>query len=183
MRKLVLQMQLSLDGFVAASNGGLGWIFPNFDDQYTAWVVEMLSQAGTHIMGASTGRDMAAYWPFSKEPFAPPMNEIPKVIFSKTLDHLDWNNARIEKGDLAEEIARLKQQPGKDILAHGGARFARTLVKLALIDEYRLVIHPVALGSGLPLFSELSQPLNLELLQTIPFEKGSVAHIYRPGTA
>jgi dihydrofolate reductase len=91
-----------------------------------------------------------------------------------------WSDATVARGDLAEEIARLKQQPGKEILAHGGAAFARSLVKLGLVDEYRLLIHPVALGRGLPLFSDLFKPIDLRLLGAAPFRGGVVAHVYRP---
>lgn len=91
-----------------------------------------------------------------------------------------WSDARVASGDLAEEITRLKQQPGKDILAHGGARFAQSLVRLGLVDEYRLLIHPAALGSGLPLFSTLSKPVDLRLISSTAFSAVAVAHVYRP---
>jgi dihydrofolate reductase len=91
-----------------------------------------------------------------------------------------WTRAEVAYGDLHDEIMRLKQQPGEFILAHGGAGFAQSLVKSGLIDEYRLLIHPVALGSGLPIFSALSNPLDLELVETIAFKGGAVAHVYRP---
>ena len=179
MRKVVLQMQVSLDGFIGTPSGDVDWVFRDFDDELTAWTVDSLWQAGVHIMGGITGRDMVEYWPSSTEPFAPPMNEIPKVIFSKTMDDVERNDTRIERGDLVEEISRLKGQPGKDILAHGGARFAQSLSRLGLIDEYRLVVHPVALGSGLHLFPELADPLYLELEGTTSFGTGVVVHVYR----
>jgi dihydrofolate reductase len=86
----------------------------------------------------------------------------------------------IASGDLKEEIIRLKQQPGKDILAHGGASFARSLASLGLVDEYKLLVHPVALGKGLPLFSALPKPLDLKLVSSTPFKGGAIAHIYQP---
>jgi dihydrofolate reductase len=91
-----------------------------------------------------------------------------------------WTDSRVVGGDLAVEIARLKEEPGKEILAHGGARFAQSLVKLGLIDEYRLLIHPVALGRGLPLFGALSKPIDLKLVSTTAFGGGTVANVYRP---
>ena len=94
-------------------------------------------------MGRRTYDDMAGYWPCSTEPFAPAMNEIPKVVFSRTLRQATWTASRVAGGDVADEIAALKRQPGKDILAHGGVRFARSLAYLGLVDEYRLLIHPV----------------------------------------
>jgi dihydrofolate reductase len=168
-------MHVSLDGFVGTTTGDLDWIFPDFDAELQAAEVEGLWEAGVHIMGAATYGDMAAYWPTSTEPFAAPMNEIPKVVFSKTLQRADWPESRIASGDLADEISRLKQEPGKDIVAHGGARFVQALSAHGLIDEYRLIVHPIALGSGLPLFSD---QVKLDLQSARTFATGAVALTY-----
>jgi len=212
MRKLILKMSISIDGFVGGPNGEIDWLLKTYDEGSTKWTMDIIRQAGVHIMGSRTFNDMKAYWPYSTEPFAAPMNEIPKIAFSKkgiiesdnpttgalkdsiaqrdekgTMDKSitspgeSWLNAQILTGDLAEEINRLKQQRGKLILAHGGAGFAQSLVKLNLIDEYHLLVHPVALGKGLPLFSALADPLDLVLVSAIPFDSGAVAHVYRPG--
>jgi dihydrofolate reductase len=206
MRKLVLKMSVSIDGFVGGPNGEIDWIFRNPDDQATAWTVGVIAQAGLHIMGSRTFHDMAAYWPSSTEPFAAPMNEIPKVVFSRsgsakagapsttralvdaraqaaapsaaTAATESWTSARVATGDLAEEVARLKEEPGRDIVAHGGASFAQSLVRLGLVDEYRLLVHPVALGRGLPLFSGLGAPVDLALVEVEPFRGGHVALVY-----
>ncbi|MFG3255371.1 dihydrofolate reductase family protein [Streptomyces sp. NPDC048172] len=178
MRKLVLKMNVSLDGFVGTDSGSVDWIFPSLSDDAAAWLAgTTLWQAGTHIMGRTAYLGMAAHWPTSTEVFAAPMNEIPKVVFSRTLQEADWAGTRIADGDLATEIARLKEEPGKDILAHGGASFARALSSLRLVDEYRLIVHPVALGTGLPLFAD---HLDLTLLSSTPFTGGTAAHVYRP---
>ena len=190
MRKLILKMSVSVDGFVAGPNGEIDWMFKSTDDAYVDWIVDTLWQAGVHIMGSRTFRDMAAYWPTSTEKIAAPMNEIPKVVFSRkgsvetahtgqttraqahkpgtasSANTGGWRDIPVASGDLADEIARLKSQPGKDILAHGGAGFAQSLVRLGLVDEYRLVIHPAALGRGLALFSGLSKPLDLKLVSS-----------------
>jgi dihydrofolate reductase len=204
-RKLILKMSMSIDGFVGGPNGEIDWLFPTMDEAATAWTVGIIQQAGVHIMGSRTFRDMAAYWPSSTEPFAAPMNEIPKAYFSRsgsagsTTRALadasartgspppaavgaaeSWNTARAVTGDLTEEIAGLKKEPGNDILAHGGAAFARSLVKLGLIDEYQLLTHPVALGQGLPLFADLPSRLDLKLVDATAFKSGAVAHVYRP---
>jgi dihydrofolate reductase len=92
-----------------------------------------------------------------------------------------WKEAIVTGADLVQDINRLKEQPGKDILAHGGAGFARSLVQAGLIDEYRLLVHPVALGKGLPVFSTLDRPLDLKLVEIIPFKKGVAAHIFQRG--
>jgi dihydrofolate reductase len=200
-------MSVSIDGFVGGPGGEIDWIFRSMDEEGTAWTVESIRQAGVHAMGSRTFRDMAAYWPSSTEPFAAPMNEIPKVVFSRTgpasiqattraLEDAraqanatsapspgvvrGWTDARIIVGDLSAGVARLKQEPGKDIVAHGGASFAQSLVRLGLVDEYRLLVHPVALGRGLPLFAGLSAPADLELVDVKAFGSGTAAHVYRP---
>lgn len=198
MRKLILKMNISLDGFVAGPNGEIDWMFTNLDDA-KSWIADTLWQAGVHIMGSRTYADMAAYWPASTDVLAAPMNEIPKVVFSRTgkatttraLEDASriapveragasWAQPRIASGDLAEEIARLKKEPGKDILAHGGAAFARSLVASGLVDEYQLVVHQVALGRGLSLFSDLPKPLPLTLVSTTRFGSAVLANILRP---
>jgi dihydrofolate reductase len=180
MRKLILRMSMSLDGFVGGPKGNLDWIFRNTDEESIAFGVAQLWEAGVHAMGGVTYRDMAAHWPTSTEPWAPPMNEIPKVVFSKTLKEASWGPTQILTGDLAEEVACLKTEPGKDILAHGGAGFARSLTRLGLVDEYWLLVHPVALGAGLSVFEDLPKPLALKLVSVKAFAGGTVAKTYRP---
>jgi dihydrofolate reductase len=184
MRKLILQMQVSVDGFVGGLDGDVEWAFPTFDDEFNAWIVNSLWQTGLHVMGAETGKGLAAYWPkpdldARDKPFAEAMNQIPKAVFSKSIDHLDWNETRIIKGDLVQEINKLKAEPGKDLLMHGGARFAQSLSKERLIDEYHLITHPVVLGRGLSIFPDFDQPLRLKLVETKVFPAGAVAHVYR----
>jgi dihydrofolate reductase len=122
---------------------------------------------------------MAAYWPTSSHDYAAPMNEIPKVVFSKSLERADWPESRIARGDLAEEIASLKDGSGKDMIAWGGARFAQSLAREGLIDQYRLVTHPVAVAEGEPLFKDLSSPAVLRHVETMPFTS-AVVHVYEP---
>jgi dihydrofolate reductase len=179
MRRVVLQMSVSVDGFVASFQGGLGGSLPE-DDDLTRWKLDQLEETGTHIMGRVTYEQMAAHWPNATDEYAAPMNELPKVVFSKTLERADWNNSRVARGDTAEEIAQLKREPGKDIMAHGGAAFIQALSNLGLIDEYRLVIEPVALGNGLPMFRDLPAALRLNLVEAKTFSTGTAAHVYQP---
>jgi dihydrofolate reductase len=205
-------MSISLDGFVAGPNGEADWIFRSSGgEDSTAWLLDTLSGAGVHIMGSRSYHDMAAFWPYSDMPIAPPMNDIPKVIFSRTgikagahdpMPALaeakarnahrhritpagealrSWAEPTVASGDLVEEVLRLKQQPGNFILAHGGTRFAQSLVAAGLVDEFRLGIHPVVLGRGQSLFCELPRPLDLRLVSMTPFASGAVAAVYRPG--
>jgi dihydrofolate reductase len=208
-RELVLKMSMSVDGFVAGPDGGIKWVFGN-DPEAIAWTVATVWNASLHIMGSRTFHDMAAFWPTSTEVFAPPMNEIPKVVFSRQGPGVlkaanptaalrdaranagpgqptqrqpgaeSWAQAYVASGDLAEEIARLKTGEGKPIVAHGGAGFARSLIAHGLIDEYALLVHPVVLGKGLAVFTGLDAPRALKLMSARTFPGGSIAQIYRP---
>jgi dihydrofolate reductase len=158
MRKVLLQMGLSVDGIVAGGPQGTSDADnpADEDEGVRRWKLEALNQVGTHIMGRVTYEQMAAHWPYhGPAVYAEIMNNIPKVVFSKTLTKAEWKESRIARGDLTEEIANLKSEPGKDIMAHGGASFVQALSREGLIDEYRLVIRPVALGGGMPLFKDL----------------------------
>lgn len=147
-----------------------------------AWKAASLREAGTHIMGRLTYEAMASVWPTATGVYAEVMNEIPKVVFSKTLTRAGWPESRIANGDLADDIDRLKRDPGGVILAHGGATFVDALIRDGLIDEYRLVVHPVAIGYGSGLFRALDQPLRLDLIDTRIFPSGTAIHVYRPMT-
>jgi dihydrofolate reductase len=178
MRKVVLMMSVSIDGFVAGPHGHAGAL-PEADE-LKRWKLERVRQAGTHVMGRVTYAEMAAYWPTSTDDYAAPMNKIPKVVFSKTLDEATWRESSIARGDLDDEINALRRQPGGEIIAWGGAGFAQSLSTGGLVDEYVLVIHPVAFGSGLPMFRDLPDALRLKLLEAQSFDTGTVLHIYAP---
>jgi dihydrofolate reductase len=126
---------------------------------------------------------MSAHWPNATCDYADFMNKLPKVVFSATLPAADWPGTRIARGDLAAEIAALKAESGGEIMAHGGAAFVQALSRHGLIDEYRLVILPVALGNGLPLFKDLAKPLRVDLAEARSFPDGTVIHVYRPVAA
>jgi dihydrofolate reductase len=192
MRKLIMKMSMSLDGFVSGDNGKNDWIFKTGDEESLAWSVGAASQAGLIIMGRKSFEGMAPYWPTATGPFAAPMNEIPKAVFTKKgFKGIDpgpdappaaasWVAARVFDGDLAEGIRELKAGPGKPIVAIGGAGFMRSLIATGLIDEYVLAIHPVVLGSGLPIFTGLATPLYLKLVDKKAFPGGVSAHTYHP---
>jgi dihydrofolate reductase len=175
MRKLLLQMGLSVDGIVAGGPQGASDADDSEEDaRVRSWKVEWLGQVGTHIMGRVAYEQMAGYWPYNGPAvYAEIMNNIPKVVFSKTLAHADWQHSRIARGDLAQEVALLKSEPGKDIMVHGGASFVQSLSRLGLIDQYRLVVRPVALGSGMSLFKDLASPLRLRLVDSRAYADGT----------
>lgn len=182
MRSVVLQMGVSQDGYVARLDGDLDWGLPPEDEAVTAWKLDSMREVGTHIMGRVTYEAMAAHWPSSKEMFAAPMNNVPKVVFSRTMPEADWPESRIARGHLAAEIDTLRHEPGGDIMAHGGASFVQALSQQHLIDEYRLVIRAVALGSGLPLFKDLTAPQPLTLISATTYPDSTSIHVYRPRT-
>ncbi|HVI44608.1 MAG TPA: dihydrofolate reductase family protein [Chitinophaga sp.] len=194
MRKLMMKMSVSLDGFVAETNGNLKWMFKSTDEASTAWVAGLCGTAGLHIMGTKTFQSMGPYWPTSTGPFTAPMNEAPKAVFTRKgftpgsiFPHAElspaetsWAQARVFDGDLATGITELKSEPGKPILAHGGAEFMRSLIATGLMDEYHIVTHPIILGAGMPIFNGLLTPLDLKLVDVKVFSGGVVAHTYHP---
>jgi dihydrofolate reductase len=181
MRRVVLQFWLSLDGFSCDEDTDLYRMMEDIEDpEQEEYFVGRLWQAGTHIMGRITYEEMAKFWPDSDHPIAAPMNDIPKAVFSASLQSADWPLTRIARGDTAEELARLKQEPGGEIFAHGGTQFVRSLIRLGLVDEYRLWVLPAAVGQGAPLFTGLTQPVMLRLIKTTPFPSGILELCYAP---
>jgi dihydrofolate reductase len=176
MASLVLKMSISLDGFVAPADGSSGWEAAGRSPDGAEWVLDTVANAGAHLVGAATYARWAGLWPGASGPFAAPMNEIPKVVFSNSLTSADWGETTIASGDLADAVARLKRErSGGYLLAQGGVRFARSLVETGLIDEYRLVVQPVVLGAGERLFNA---PLAVEPTSTTAFTRGAVAHAF-----
>ena len=181
MRPVVLQMGVTLDGYVAGTGGEGDWGLPAEHRDVHAWKVASLRQVGTHIMGRVTYEAMAGYWPSSTGDYAQFMNTLPKVVFSRTLPSAGWPRSRIARGDTAEEITALKNESGGEIImVHGGATFVQALSRLGLIDEYRLVILPVALGNGQPLFKDLAKPLRVDLTESRSFPDSTLIQVYRP---
>ena len=192
MRKLIMKMSMSLDGFVSGPNDENDWVFKSSDETSRNWSLGQTWKAGLIIMGRKTFEKIGPYWPTAPGPFAAPMNEIPKAVFTKNgfagiLSGAEqspavasWAAAQIFDGDLAEGIRKLKNESGNPILAIGGAGFMRSLIETGLIDEFQMIIHPVALGSGFPIFSDLVTPLHLKLVDVKSFPGGIVVHIYHP---
>lgn len=178
MRTLVLIMTASIDGYVAGPQGHAGGL-PE-PPELQRWKLDRIRRAGTHIMGRTTYEEMAAFWPTSTDDYAAPMNEIDKVVFSKTLNQATWSGTSIARGDLGDEVRNLKAQDGGEIVAWGGATFAQALSREGLIDEYAIVVRPVAYGGGKPLFHDLPEPLMLRLAATTTFASGTMLTQYEP---
>lgn len=181
MRNVVLIMSASFDGYVVGPKGHAG--LHSEPEELHRWKLDRIRRAGTHIMGRVTYQEMSSFWPSSTADYAAPMNEIPKVVFSKTLSEATWPESSIARGDLAEEIDALKRKPGGEIIAWGGASFAQALSNAGLIDQYAIVTQPVAYGSGKPLFRDLPEPLQLKLVGATTFSTGTMLHIYEPRRA
>src|SRR5680860_382861 len=172
MREVILYMSMSLDGFVASDREHPGVAIA--DAEVKQWKLEHISKAGAHLMGRKTYQEMSAYWPESDDAYAAPMNGIPKVVFSTTLDDAEatWPETRVARGDLAAEIAAVKAEPDADVIVWGGAGFAGALAAVDLIDEYRLLVQPMALGRGQALFEKLPTARHLNLVASTPFPSG-----------
>ncbi len=176
MRRIVLMMTASIDGFVVAPRGrGGGYPEP---EELKRWKLDRISRAGTHIMGRVTYEEMAGFWPTSTDDYAAPMNEIPKVVFSRSLKQASWRGTSIASGSLEDEVEALKRQPGGEIIAWGGASFAQALSSAGLVDEYAIVIQPIAHGGGEPMFRDLPDALHLRLVGATSYPSGVMLLLY-----
>jgi dihydrofolate reductase len=187
MRKLKLQMQMTLDGFVAGPNGENDWVFTSGPDEAgIKKIAELANSADTLLIGRKTAQSgFVDYWKnvADNQPdspwnaFAQFMVSYRKIVFSRTETAISGNNVKVENGDLATAIQALKKEPGKDILVYGGVDFASSLISLNLVDEYLFFICPVAIGNGLSIFKE-KKILNLE--SSIAYKNGKVLNRYLP---
>lgn len=183
MRRVRLAMNVSLDGYVSRPNGTLDWFFRTLTPAQEEWTRAFLRETDTILIGHTTYLEQAAFWPTQTGKMADLMNSQTKLVFSSRLSTVEWSHSQLATSSVTEEIARLKREAGRDIYVTGGAALARSLAQKGLIDEYNLTIHPVLLGSGMPLFPETSEEIALTLVRTIPFESGAVLFIYqRPAT-
>ncbi|WP_026308676.1 dihydrofolate reductase family protein [Spirosoma spitsbergense] len=185
MRKVKLQIQMSIDGYVARPNGEQDWMTWNPDDQLWQFINSLVDSSDTLLLGRKMTDDFVRHWEntVSADPdnsFARKMVDIPKVVFTKTLDKSTWNNTSLAKGDLADEIANLKKQNGKDIIVYGGAGFVSSLIKEGLIDEYHLIVNPVAIGNGMPIFKSLGRTQKFSPLQSRLYPGGKIVLSYKP---
>ncbi len=182
MRKLKLQVQISVDGFIGAANGEMDWLVWNWDDKLETYVNALTDSVDTILLGRKMTEGFISHWSNVKPndpsyPFAKKMLEKPKIVFTKTLNKSEWENTVLAKGDLAEEINKLKNQNGKDMIVYGGATFDSSLIEAGLIDEFYLFVNPAALGNGLSIFKSRQ---NLKLMNSISFDCGIVLLHYEP---
>jgi len=188
MRKLRLQVQMSVDGYIGGPNGEMDWMTWNWDDKIKEYVNDLTDSSDTILLGRKMTPGFNGHWQAvqATDPsysFARKMVEKPKYVFSKTIGpsapkENGWENTTVVNGDLIEEVNKLKAQPGKDIVVYGGAGFDASLIKAGLIDEFHLFINPAAIGSGLSIFKELNDKQKFKLEKATAFDCGIVVLHY-----
>lgn len=187
MRKLKLQVQLSVDGFVAGPNGEMDWMTWNWDDELKNYVNGLTDSVDCILLGRKMTGGFVQYWEsVVQEPgnpqydFGKKMCDTHKVVFSKTLEKSEWENTDLAKGDISAEVNYLKSQSGKGIIAYGGAEFVSNLIKHDLIDEYHLFINPAVIGDGMSIYKNRDARMSLNLVKATPFACGIVVLHYQP---
>jgi dihydrofolate reductase len=184
MRKLAVFNNVTLDGYFVTMNGDMSWAHKQ-DAEWNAFVQGNASGGGELLFGRITYEMMASYWPtphaIKNFPVvAEGMNNLPKAVFSRTLDRASWSNTKLVKGDLAAEVRKMKKQPGKDMVILGSGSIVSQLAQEGLIDEYQVVVNPIVLGKGRTMFDGVKDKLTLKLTKTRPFASGSVVLCYEP---
>jgi dihydrofolate reductase len=186
MRKLVAFNQVTLDGYFADVNGDISWAKRDSKDpEWSTFVADNANAGGLLLFGRITYELMASYWPtpyaISNDPVvAQRMNNLPKVVFSRTLDQAPWNNTKLVKGGMAAAIRKMKEEPGEDMAILGSGSIASQLAQEGLIDEYQIVVNPVVLGKGRTMFDGIKEKLSLKLTRTRTFGNGNVLLCYEP---
>lgn len=187
MKKLKLQVQMSVDGYIAGPNGELDWMTWNWDDALKQYVTDLTDPVDCIVLGRNLAEGFIPHWAgVAANPDHPEFTagkkftDTPKVVFTKTLDKSKWDNTVLAKGSLIDEITQLKKQNGQDIIAYGGATFVSALIKHGLIDEFHLFINPAAIGNGMSIFKELDSKQHLTLVKSTAFECGVVVLQYEP---
>jgi dihydrofolate reductase len=186
MRKVIAAEHVTLDGLFAGPNGEIDWFKPP-NKEMAKYAINQLGITDTILFGRVTYEMMASYWPSASAPTEDPilidwMNNLPKIVFSKTLKKAEWKNSRLIKDNIAEEIQKMKRQPGKDMVILGSGSIVSAFTDLGLIDEYQLFVNPIVLGKGKPLFKELNDRHKLKLTNTKTFSNGVVLLHYRSDT-
>jgi len=182
-RKLFSFLVASADGYYEGPNQEFDW--PNVDEEFNEFAIRQLDEVDTILFGRVTYSLMAQWWPTDAAKEADPvvasrMNGLPKIVVSRTLDKAEWANTRVINNGVADELAKLKQQPGKGMVIMGSSNLTVSLMEMGLIDELRIMINPVVLGDGKSLFRTANGRISLKLLKTRPFESGNVLLVYQP---
>ena len=189
MRNIITTTWVTLDGYIAGPNGEMDWVAENYDDAMATYENEIVSQADTLLLGRVTYQSFAGSWPHvpdnpnaseGEKAYARALNAMRKIVFSRTLESVEWNNSTLRKEVVPEEIEQLKQEPGRDMLIYGGATIIQTLTNHGLIDEYQVLVHPLIVGGGKPLFQNIQHQVKLKLVNTKTHPSGVVVLSYQP---
>lgn len=183
MRKLILFMMVSLDGYFEGPGHDISW--HNVDDEFVKFAIEQLDETGAIIFGRTTYQMMAEFWPSEEAKRTDPetakrMTALPKYVASRTLRSVDWDDSHLLPGDAAEEVAKLKKQDGKYISIFGSNNLCVSLMEKGLVDEFRIMVNPVAIGAGTPLFKGITKKADLKLIKTRKFANGNILLCYAP---
>jgi dihydrofolate reductase len=183
MRKIVVFNMVTLDGYFSGQGGDISW--HNVDAEFNAYTIEKVNAGNTLLFGRVTYELMASFWPSPKaiknDPIvAERMNNLPKIVFSRTLDKVDWNNTRLVKDDMLSEIRRMKQDSGNDMAILGSGSIVSQLAQQGLIDEYQIMVNPVVIGKGKTMFQGIRDKLALKLTKTRIFNSGNILLHYEP---
>jgi dihydrofolate reductase len=179
MRKLKLQVQISVDGFICGPNGEMDWLTYPWTDDISQYVDEITGPVDTILLGRKLAQGFIPHWAaVAANPDNPEYSagkkysDTPKVVFSKTLHTSEWANTVIAKGDMVKEVRELKSQPGGDIIVYGGSAFVSSLIKENLIDEFHLFVNPAVIGAGMPIFQHIKEKVKLTPQGTTTFACG-----------
>ena len=188
LRNIIVSMRVTLDGFIAGPQGEMDWMEAFLDEDLATYESELQQTVDTALFGRVTYQDFESYWPkVALDPasrrglveYADHLNAMRKIVFSKTLARVEWNHSTLVQEVVPEAIMHLKQEPGRDIVIHGSATIVQTLTNLGLIDRYQLLVFPVILGSGKPLFQDLMHQVKLSLVSTKTHPSGVVVLSYQ----
>jgi dihydrofolate reductase len=185
-QRLLVFNHVTLDGYFTSPEGDMSWAHQGSDDpEFAAWVGGNAKSGGSLLFGRVTYEMMVSYWPTPQAKRDNPvvaegMNNMPKVVFSRTLDRVSWSNTTLLKGDLVAEIRKLKQEPGEGMVIMGSGSIVAQLAPEGLIDEYQVVVNPIVLGKGRTMFDGVRKPLNLTLTRSRTFGNGKAVLSYQP---
>jgi dihydrofolate reductase len=185
MRKVVVFNNITLDGYFTDSNNDMSWAHKNADDEWNKFTAENASGGAVLLFGRKTYDLMVSFWP-TKQAYemmptvAEGMNNLPKVVFSRTMDKATWNNTKLVKDNIAEEVRKMKSEPGDDMVIMGSGTIVSQLTEAHLIDEYQIIVHPLVLGSGRTMFEGVKGKLRLKRTSSRTFKNGNVLLNYEP---